>query len=96
MAEKFGKAFFDADCVVINDIYSANEPPISGISGETIFKEVKKSNHRQIKYLPSKDDILSYLSEIVQSGDIIITMGAGDIWTVGQELAEQLKKTKVF
>jgi len=96
LAEKFGKAFFDADCVVINDIYSANESPISGISGETIFKEVKKSNHRQIKYLPSKDDILSYLSEIVQSGDIIITMGAGDIWTVGQELAEQLKKTKVF
>lgn len=96
LAEKFGKAFFDADCVIINDIYSANESPISGISGETIFQEVKKSNHRQIKYLPSKDDILSYLSEIVQPGDIMITMGAGDIWTVGQELAEQLKKTKVF
>jgi UDP-N-acetylmuramate--alanine ligase len=46
--------------------------------------------------LPSKDNILSYLSEIVQPGDIIITMGAGDIWTVGQELAKQLKKTKVF
>ena len=96
LAEKFGKAFFNADCVIINDIYSANESPISGISGETIFKEVKKSNHKQLKYLPSKDDILSYLSEIVQPGDIIITMGAGDIWTVGQELAEQLKKTKVF
>jgi len=96
LAEKFGRAFFDADCVIINDIYSANESPISGISGETIFKEVKKSNHRQIKYLPSKDDILSYLSEIVQPGDIIITMGAGDIWTVGQELAKQLKKTKGF
>ena len=96
LAEKFGRAFFDADCVIINDIYSANESPISGISGETIFKEVKKNNHRQIKYLPSKDDILSYLSEIVQPRDIIITMGAGDIWTVGQELAEQLKKTKVF
>jgi len=96
LAEKFGRAFFDADCVIINDIYSANESPISGISGETIFKEVKKSNHRQIKYLPFKDDILSYLSEIVQPGDIIITMGAGDIWTVGQELAKQLKKTKGF
>jgi len=96
LAEKFGKAFFNADCVIINDIYSANESPISGISGETIFKEVKKSNHKQLKYLPSKDDILSYLSEIVQPGDIIITIGAGDIWTVGQELAEQLKKTKVF
>ena len=96
LAEKFGKVFFDADCVIINDIYSANELPISGISGETIFKEIEKSNHRQIKYLPSKDNILNYLYEIVQPGDIIITMGAGDIWTVGQELAKQLKKTKVF
>ncbi len=96
LAEKFGKVFFDADCVIINDIYSANESPISGISGETIFKEIKKTNHGQIKYLPFKDDILSYLYEIVQPGDIIITMGAGDIWTVSQELAKQLKKTKEF
>jgi len=96
LAEKFGRAFFDADCVIINDIYSANESPIFGISGETIFREIKKTNHRQIKYLPSKDNILNYLSEIIQPGDIIITMGAGDIWTVGQELAKQLKKTKEF
>ena len=96
LAEKFGKAFFDADCVIINDIYSANESPISGISGETIFSEIKKANHRQIKYLPSKDNILSYLYEIIQPGDIIITMGAGDIWTVSEELAAQLKKKKGF
>ena len=96
LAEKFGKAFFDADCVIIGDIYSANESPISGISGETIFREIKKINHRQIKYLPSKDNILSYLYEIIQPGDIIITIGAGDIWTVSQELAKQLKKTKGF
>jgi len=96
LAEKFGKVFFDADCVIINDIYSANESPISGISGETIFKEIKKTNHRQIKYLPSKDNILSYLYEIVRPGDIVITMGAGDIWTVGHELAKQLTKTKGF
>jgi len=97
LAEKFGKAFFDADYVIINDIYSANESPISGVSGEIIYKEVKKTNHRQIKYMPSKDNILDYLSEIIQPGDIVITMGAGDIWTVGQELAKQLKKqTKEF
>jgi len=96
LAEKFGKAFFDADCVIIDDIYSANELPISGISGETIFGEIKKTNHGQIKYLPSKDNILSYLCEIIQPGDIIITMGAGDIWTVAQELAKRLKKTKEF
>ena len=96
LAKKFGQAFFDADCVIINDIYSANESPISGISGETIFREIKKTHHRQIKYLPSKDDILIYLYEMIKPGDIIITMGAGDIWTVGYELAKQLKKSKGF
>lgn len=95
LAEKFGKVFFDADQVVITDIYSANEPPISGISGETIFNEIKKAKHSYVKYIPSKDNILSFLYEIVQPGDVIITIGAGDIWTVGQELAKQLKRTKV-
>jgi len=96
LAEKFGKVFFDADRVIINDIYSANEPPIIGISGKTIFNELKKSNHSHIKYIPSKKDTLNYLYEIIQPGDIIITMGAGDVWTIGQELVKQLKKTKVF
>ena len=96
LAEKFGKVFFDADRVIINDVYSANEPPILGISGKTIFNEIKKTNHKHIKYIPSKNDTLNYLYEIIQFGDIIITMGAGDVWTISQELAKQLKKSKVF
>ncbi len=96
LAEKFGKVFFDANRVIINDVYPANEPPISGISGQTISNEIKKANHSHIKYIPSKNNTLNYLYEIIQSGDIIITMGAGDVWTIGQELAKQLKKTKVF
>lgn len=96
LAEKFGKVFFDADRVIINNVYSANEPSILGISGKTIFNEIKKTNHKHIKYIPSKNDTLNYLYEIIQFGDIIITMGAGDVWTISQELAKQLKKSKVF
>ena len=95
LAEKFGKVFFDADRVIVNDVYAANEQPIIGISGKTIFNEIEKASHSHIKYIPSKNNTLNYLYEIIQSGDIIITMGAGDIWTIGQELAKQLKKTKV-
>lgn len=91
LAKKFGQAFFDADSVIINDIYSANESPIPGISGETIFREIEKNQQGQVKYLPVKNDILIYLLEIIRPGDIIITMGAGDIWTVGNELARQLE-----
>lgn len=90
LARKFGNAFMEADRIIINDIYSANENPIAGISGETIFNEVKKSEHHNVEYIPYKDDILPRLEKIVKSGDIVITMGAGDIWTIGQELAKKI------
>lgn len=96
LAEKFGKVFFNADQVIINDIYSANESPIPGISGETVFREIKKANHKDVKYISSKDDILTYLCDTVQPEDIIVTMGAGNIWTIGQELAKELKKQRYF
>lgn len=96
LAEKFGKVFFDADRVIINDVYAANEPPILGISGRTIFNEIKKANHSHLKYIPSKNNTIDYLYENIQPGDIIITMGAGDVWTISQKLAKKLKKTKVF
>ncbi|HBY57085.1 MAG TPA: UDP-N-acetylmuramate--L-alanine ligase [Candidatus Atribacteria bacterium] len=91
LAKKFGEVFFNADKVIINDIYSANELPISGISGETIFDEIKKANHNHIKYIPAKDDTVDYLTKIIRAEDIIITMGAGDVWTIGQELVKRLK-----
>jgi len=90
LAKKFGKAFFNADQVIIDDIYSANELPIAGISGKTIFNEIKKTEHKHVEYIPCKDDILEHLKKMVQCGDIVITMGAGDIWTVGQKLANKL------
>jgi len=91
LAKKFGEVFFSADNVIINDIYPANEMPISGISGETIFNEIKKTNHGHVKYIPAKKDTVDYLSKIIRAEDIIITMGAGDVWTIGQELVKRLK-----
>jgi len=90
LAEKFGQAFFNADQVIINDIYTANEMPIAGISGETIFNEIKKAKHGHAEYIPRKEDILEHLEKVIQYGDIVITMGAGDIWTIGQELSEKI------
>jgi UDP-N-acetylmuramate--alanine ligase len=90
LAKKFGKAFFDADRIIINDIYSANEDPIAGVSGETIFNEIKNSDHQFVEYIPVKDNIVPRLLKIMKSGDIIITMGAGDIWTISRELAQKI------
>jgi len=91
LAPKFGEAFSDADRIIINDIYSAGEAPIPGISGKTIFEEIKKIND-EVKYIPSKKETVDYLGKIIQAKDIIVTMGAGDVWTIGQELVKKFKE----
>lgn len=92
LAHKFGEVFEDADQVIINDIYSANELPISGISGKTIFDQVVRANgHSCLRYIPDQDSTLEYLTTVIQSGDIIVTMGAGDVWKIGRELLNKLE-----
>lgn len=86
LREEFGRAFKAADLVVLTDVYGAGEKPIEGISGETIRKEIDKQTGQEVKYLQDKNDLATYLKEISRPGDLIITMGAGDIYKVGEEL----------
>ncbi|WP_462332825.1 UDP-N-acetylmuramate--L-alanine ligase [Schwartzia sp. (in: firmicutes)] len=92
LAKEFGAAFEGADLLLLTDIYSAGEEKIPGISGETIFTEVIKATGQKVSYIEKRADIAPYLQSIAQPGDLIITMGAGDIWKTGEELAELLKK----
>jgi len=82
--EDFGDAFGDADRVVLMDVYSAGEAPIPGVSGKTILRALlKKSPRAQAAYFPHRDDIESYLASRVRDGDLVMTMGAGDVTTLG-------------
>lgn len=92
LRESFGKCFKDADQVVLTDIYSAGEAPIAGISGETVLDEVLKNKEDGVVYLPKKQDISNYLVENAVPGDLIITMGAGDVNTVGKEVYSRLRE----
>ena len=88
--EDFGSAFNGADIMIMSDIYSAGETPIAGISGETIFNEVKK-NVKNAVYIKKKEQIANYVIDIARPNDLIITMGAGDINNVGKEILSRLK-----
>lgn len=90
--DEFGKAFAAADLLILTDIYAAGEAPIAGISGETILNEVRRQSGQDVIYLPSREKIASYLKEEVKEGDLIITMGAGDIYKTGEELVDLLNK----
>ena len=90
--EEFGKAFVSADLLILTDIYSAGEAPIEGINGETILNEVRKQSGQDVIYIPQRERLAKYLEEEAKDGDLIITMGAGDIYKTGEELVELLNK----
>ena len=89
--DEFGRSFFNADILVVTDVYPAREEPIQGVSGELIAHAAKEFGHKQVHYVPDKNEVPEFLATIVQPGDIVITMGAGDIWRFGEEFIKRLR-----
>jgi len=92
--QDFGRAFFDADVLIVTDVYPAREEPIPGVTGEIIANAARQFGHKSVQYVRDKKDIPDYLMKIKRLGDIIVTMGAGDIWKYGEEFINQLKSRK--
>ncbi|MDD4600771.1 UDP-N-acetylmuramate--L-alanine ligase [bioreactor metagenome] len=92
LRKEFGSAFAPADLLILTDIYAAGERPIPGINGGVIKEEVEKQAIHNVVYIQDKDKIARYLSEITEPGDLVITMGAGNVYQVGEELIELLVK----
>lgn len=95
LADQFGTAFQYSDIVIINDIYPANEKPIPHVSSQLIYQEIKKHKGENVYYLPGKRETIPFLLERLLPGDIVITMGAGDVWKIGKELARALRGFEV-
>ncbi|WP_425060776.1 UDP-N-acetylmuramate--L-alanine ligase [Sporomusa carbonis] len=90
LRQEFGTAFTPADLLILTDVYSAGEQPIPGIDGEVIKEEVERQTNQRVTYIPDKNKISRYLAEIVEPGDLVMTMGAGNIYQAGEELVEKL------
>ena len=94
LLNEFGNAFKEADVLVLTDIYAAGEKPIEGVTGESMLKEVIETTSQDVSYIPNVDQIANYLVDFVEEGDLVITMGAGNVYKVGEELVEMLKHRK--
>jgi UDP-N-acetylmuramate--alanine ligase len=79
LCHKFGGAFDDADRVVVTDIYPASEAPILGISGQTIADEIARHGHRGVSYQPRFEWVHCDIGNMLNSGDLVLSMGAGNI-----------------
>ncbi|MBU1098499.1 MAG: UDP-N-acetylmuramate--L-alanine ligase [Bacteroidetes bacterium] len=91
---EFGRSFLNSDVFICTDVYPARELPIEGVTGEIIANAAKSYGHKNVIYEPDKTKIPALLKEICETDDIIITMGAGDIWKYGEKFVELIKSNK--
>ncbi len=93
LKDEFGSAFNQADTVTFMDVYPAGEAPVPGISGKTFLNVVLDApGHPEAHYVPRRMDVVPSMLSLVAPGDLVITMGAGDVTAVGPELIAALER----
>ncbi|MFC2103084.1 UDP-N-acetylmuramate--L-alanine ligase [Bacteroidota bacterium] len=88
--QEFGRSFLNSDVFICTDVYPAREDPINGVNGKLITDITQKIGHKNVHYIEDKSDVPEFLNEIVKRDDIVLTMGAGDIWKYGESFVEIL------
>jgi len=91
LLEDFFTAFNEADKLVVMEIYAAGEKPIPGVSGQALYEGIKKHGHKDVTFIAEREKIAPYMASVLKKGDLMITLGAGDVWKLGEEVLERLK-----
>lgn len=92
LMDEISGSFDLADYVIITDIYPASEPPIEGVNGRCVYDKIKERYPNKEVIFLSKEEIIKHILGIIRPGDLVITLGAGDIVKVSDELVEKLKR----
>ncbi len=89
LADTFGSVLLGADLAVVTEVYASREQPIPGITGELVAEAARRSGHRNVVYCPDWAEAPAVLAEHVQPGDVIVTLGAGDVNRLAQALVAE-------
>jgi len=84
--DEFCKAFLQSDLLLLTDIYPASEEPIPGITAEALAQAIAERGHRQVAWAGDLKAASDRLAEEAREGDVVLTLGAGSVWTAGEEL----------
>ncbi len=85
LMQEFAESFDDADLLYLMDIYPAGEKSIEGINSKALLKKFQQLGHKYLYYIPKRDELLDHLKKNAKEGDIILTIGAGDVYKIGEE-----------
>jgi UDP-N-acetylmuramate--alanine ligase len=90
LAADFGSSFMQSDTLIVTEVYGSRETPLPGVTGELVAEAARDHGHRNVFYYPDKSELAEHLQEISSPGDIVVTIGAGDIYKIGEKLLELL------
>jgi UDP-N-acetylmuramate--alanine ligase len=89
--EEFTTAFYQADRLLLLPIYAAGEDPLEGVRTEALVERIKEKGHRDVSFVSGPAEATALLKQTLTPDDILITLGAGDVWKIGQDLVEEGK-----
>ncbi|MFB6230466.1 MAG: UDP-N-acetylmuramate--L-alanine ligase [Salinibacter sp.] len=90
--DEFARSFFNADVLVLTDVYGAREEPIEGVTGERLAERAEQFGHRAVRCVPDKTNLPDHLLEVTETGDVVLMLGAGDIWRYSQTFVNLLEE----
>lgn len=86
---EFTTSFYQADFLCLLPIYAASEDPIAGIDSEHLLDGIKEKGHHEVRMFPDRAQVIPALLNLLKAGDVLVTLGAGDVWKIGQELVSE-------
>jgi len=92
--DDFCRAFHSADALLLTDVYPAGEEPIAGVTAEALAQAIGDKGHRHVAYAGDLKAATARLVEEALEGDVVLTLGAGSVWTAGEELLKQRRATE--
>jgi len=89
--DRFVISFNEADILVVCPIFSAGENAIDGVSAESLAQGIKEHGHKEVIFCKSQEDVILTLREVARPGDAVMTLGAGDVYRIGEKLLDELE-----
>jgi len=90
--DEFLTAFADADTLFITDIYPAGEDPLPGVTAKALAQEIEKKGGIEVRYVPERERLVEEVMPMLKPGDVVMTLGAGNIWEVSEGMVEALQR----
>ena len=91
LMDEFARSFLQADSVFVMDIYAASEKPIEGVTAEALADRIRQFGHRGVEYVGTIDRGVDALLAAAADGDMVLTLGAGNVWQAGEKVLERLR-----